>query len=59
MFAELCVEEAVGAGVLVGVSEGEFVADGILLEEGEGVAYADVIVGAREQACLLYTSRCV
>ena len=48
--SEVGVEEAVGAGVLVGVGEGELVADGVFLEEAEGVADADVEVCTGDEA---------
>ena len=44
------VEEAMGAGVLVGVGEGELVADGVVVEEFKGVADTDVQVGAGNEA---------
>jgi hypothetical protein len=44
------MQKTVAPAVLVGVSEGQFVSDGIALEEGKGVADAYVVICPRQQA---------
>jgi ribonuclease PH len=43
------MKEAVGSCVLVGVAEGEFVADRVLLKESECVVDSDLVVCARNE----------
>jgi ribonuclease PH len=43
------VKEAVGSCVFVGISKGEFVADGVFLKKSECVADSDVVVCARNE----------
>src|ERR1700756_1627382 len=50
VFAKAGVKEAVGSCVLVGIAEGELVADRVFFEEAEGVADSDVVVCARKKA---------
>ena len=50
VLAESGVEEAVSSAVLVGIGEGQLVAEGVFLQETEGVADANVVVGSGNEA---------
>ena len=50
MLAKGCVKEAVSSCILVGIAEGEFVANGVFLEEAKGVTNTDVLGCARKEA---------
>jgi hypothetical protein len=50
MFPKVGMQKTVAAAILVGVSEGQFVPDGIALEEGKGVADSNVVICPRQKA---------
>jgi len=50
VLAKGCVKEPVSSCVLVGIAEGEFVANRVFLEEAKRVTDSDVVVCAKKKA---------
>jgi hypothetical protein len=44
------MQKTVTAAVLIGISEGQFISDGISLQEGKGVADSYVVICPRQKA---------